>query len=149
MLEYVLNTSTDAKQPPNDVEQSWGASAKLLGRRPPRHWTGRGQLNESGMFGEWRVLLFVLVVCMGGWEWMCEWMSLRCPSCAQTLDRGERCLAPDLQCPRLRHHQAPVVRVTWSHRSATEEQERIQKQKRKNPLKYIKIAKRKREKKDT
>ena len=60
----------------------------------------RGQLNEGVMFGELRVLLFVLVVCMGGWEWMCEWMSLRCHSCAQTLDRGERCLGPDLQCPR-------------------------------------------------
>ena len=58
MLEYVLNTSPDAKQPPNDVEQSWGASAKLLGCRPPRHWTGRGQQKESGMCGELRVLLF-------------------------------------------------------------------------------------------
>ena len=50
---------------------------------------------------------------MGWWEWMCEWMSLRCHSCAQTLDRGERCLGPDLHCPRLRH-QAPRVRVTRS-----------------------------------
>ena len=32
----------------------------------------RGQLNEGVMFGELRVLLFVLVVCMGGWEWTCE-----------------------------------------------------------------------------
>ena len=60
----------------------------------------RGQLNEGVMFGELRVLLFVLVVCMGGWEWMCEWMSLPCRSCAPTLDRGDRCLGPDLQCPR-------------------------------------------------
>ena len=57
-----------------------------------QHCTGRGQLNEGFMFGEVRVLLFVLGVCMGGWEWMCEWMSLQCHSCAQTLDRGERCL---------------------------------------------------------
>ena len=49
---------------------------------------------------------------MGGWEWMCEWMSSWCHSCAQTLDRGERCLVPDFQCPRYRHHQAPRVRVT-------------------------------------
>ena len=60
----------------------------------------RGQLNEGVMSGELRVLLFVLVVCMGGWEWMCEWMSLRWHSCAPTLDRGERCLGPDLQCSR-------------------------------------------------
>ena len=52
-------------------------------------------------FGELSVSLFVnLGVCMGGWEWMCEWMSLQCHSCSQTLDRGERCLGPDLQCPR-------------------------------------------------
>ena len=39
-------------------------------------------------------------VCMDVWEWMCECMSLQRHSCAQTLDRGERCLGPDLQCPR-------------------------------------------------
>ena len=44
--------------------------------------------------------LFFLGVCMGVWEWMCEWMSFECHSGAQTLDRGERCLGPDLQCPR-------------------------------------------------
>ena len=26
-------------------------------------------------------------------------MSLGCHSCAQTLDRGERCLGPDFKCP--------------------------------------------------
>ena len=35
-----------------DVEQSRGADAKLPDRRPPPHWTGRGQLNEGDMFGE-------------------------------------------------------------------------------------------------
>ena len=45
---------------------------KLPGRRPPPHWTGRRQLKEGVMFGELRVLLFVLGVCMVGWEWMCE-----------------------------------------------------------------------------
>ena len=44
--------------------------------------------------------LFVLGMCIGGWEWMCEWMSLWCHSCSQILDRGDRCLGPDLQCPR-------------------------------------------------
>ena len=87
-----------------DVEQSWGACAKLPRGRPLPLWTGRGQLSESVMFGELRdflfVCFFVLGVCMGEWEWMCEWMSSQCHSCAQTLDRGERCLGPDLQCPR-------------------------------------------------
>ena len=45
---------------------------KLPDRRPPPHWTGRGLLNEGVMLGELSVLLFVLVVCMGGCEWMCE-----------------------------------------------------------------------------
>ncbi len=48
---------------------------------------------------------------MGVWEWMCEWISLQCHSCAQIIDRGERCLVRDLQYPRKRH-QAPRVRVT-------------------------------------
>ena len=58
--------------------------------------------------------LFVLWVCMGGWERTCEWMSLQCHSWAQTLDRGKRCLVLDLQCQRYRHHRAPRVRVTRS-----------------------------------
>ena len=83
------------------------SSANLPGRSPPPHWTGRGPVNESIMFGELpSILLFFFFffffwgVCMSLWELMCEWMSLRCHSCAQTLDRGERCLGPDLQCPR-------------------------------------------------
>ena len=87
----------------SDVEQCWGASAKLPDRRPRPHWTGRVLVNEGIMFGELRFfsLLFCFWgVCMGVWEWMCEWMSLECNSCAQTLDRGQRCLGPDLQCPR-------------------------------------------------
>ena len=32
----------------------------------------RGQLNEGVVFGELRVLLFGLVMCMGVWEWMCK-----------------------------------------------------------------------------
>ena len=96
----MFSVSTVLGQKSSDVEQSRRASAKLPDRRPPPHCTGRGQLNESVVFGELRALLFVLGVCMGVWEWMCEWMSLGCHSCAQTLDRGERCLGPDLQCPR-------------------------------------------------
>ena len=51
---------------------------------------------------------------MNGNECVSECLSLRCHSCAQILDRGERCLGRDLQYPRKRHHQAPRVRVTRS-----------------------------------
>ena len=71
----MFSVSTVLVEKASDVEQSWGSSAKLPGRRPPAHWIGRGQLNEGVMFGELRVLFFVLGVCLGGWEWMCEWMS--------------------------------------------------------------------------
>ena len=93
----MFSVSTVLGEKACDVVQSRGASAELRDRRPTPYWTG--QLNEGVMFGELRVLLFVLVVCMGVWEWLFEWMSLRCHSCVQTLDRGERCLGPDLQCP--------------------------------------------------
>ena len=58
----------------SDMEQSWGVSAKLPGLHPPPFWTGRRLLNEGVTFSELTVLLFVFGVCMGGWEWMCEWM---------------------------------------------------------------------------
>ncbi len=45
----------------SDVDQSWGASAQLPGRRAPLRWTGRGQLHEGIMFGELKVLFFVFV----------------------------------------------------------------------------------------
>ena len=70
----MFSVSTVLGEKASDVEQSWGASAKLPGRRPPPLWTGRGQLNEGVTFSELTVLLFVFGVCMGGWEWMCEWM---------------------------------------------------------------------------
>ena len=85
----MFSVSTVLGEKASDVGQSWGASAELHDRRPPPHWTGRGQRKEGMMFGELRVFLFVLVVCSGGWESLCELMSLRCHSCAQTLDRGE------------------------------------------------------------
>ena len=53
-----------------DVEQSWGAGAKLPGRRPPLHWTARGQLNERVMFGELWVLLFVYFRSVQRWMGM-------------------------------------------------------------------------------
>ena len=66
--------STVLGEKASDVEQSWRASAKLPGRRPPPLWTGRGQLNEGVTFSELTGLLFVFGVCMGGRECMCEWM---------------------------------------------------------------------------
>ena len=87
----------------SDVEQSWGAGAKLPGRRPPPHWTVRGPVKEGVNISELSVLqLFVVVE-------ECAWMfGNRCVSeCLedaiffmQTLDRGERCLGPDFQCPQ-------------------------------------------------
>ena len=46
------------------------ASAKLPGRRPPRHWTRRGQVNDGVMFGELRVLLLVCFRSVHGWMGM-------------------------------------------------------------------------------
>ena len=48
----MFSVSTVLGDKASDVEQSWGAGAKLPDRRPPPHWTGRGQLNEGDMFGE-------------------------------------------------------------------------------------------------
>ena len=90
------------------MRQSWGAGAKLPGRRPPAQWTGKRRHHA------WSVELFLFLfwgVWTGVWDWLCEWMSLQCHSCAQILDRGERCLGRELQYPRKRH-RAPGVRVT-------------------------------------
>ena len=97
LLMFPVSTIIGEKA--SDVGQSWGAGAKLPGRRPLPHWTGRGPVNEGIMFDQLSVLLFLFLfwgVCTGVWEWMCEWMSLQCHSCVQILDRGERCLGPDL-----------------------------------------------------
>ena len=68
------------------------------------------------MFGQLSVLLFLFLfrfwgVCTGVWEWMCEWMSLPCRSCAQILDRGEGWVGRDLQHPRKRHQPPRVTRT--------------------------------------
>ena len=55
----MFSVSTVLGEKASDVEQSWGASAELPGRRSPPHWTGRGQVNAGVMFGEFRVLLFL------------------------------------------------------------------------------------------
>ena len=54
----------------SDVDQSWGASAELPGRRAPLRWTGREQLNEGIMFGELKVLFFVCVMSVHWWMGM-------------------------------------------------------------------------------
>ena len=61
-LQMFSVPSTVLGEKSSDVEQSWGAAAKLPGRRPPPHWKGRGQLKEGVMFDDLRVLLFVLIV---------------------------------------------------------------------------------------
>jgi len=74
-------------------QASWPSPTTTLGRKGTSEWRRH----------VWRVegfALFILGVCIAGWEWMCEWTSSECHFCAQTLDRGERCLGPDLQCPR-------------------------------------------------
>ena len=85
-----------------DVEQSWKHLPSFLA--VAHYQFGQKRTNQRKRHVWWvegfPVCLFVLGVCMGEWEWMCEWMSSQCHSCAQTLDRGERCLGPDLQCPR-------------------------------------------------
>ena len=97
----IFSVSTVLGEKTSDVEQSWGASAKFSGGRLPPTLDRKRTTNRRRHVCELSVSLFVkLVVRMGGWEWMCEWMSLQCHSCAQTLDRGERCLGPDLHCPR-------------------------------------------------
>ena len=54
----MFSVSTVLGEKASEVEQSWGAGAKLSGRRPPAHWTGIGALNEGIMFGQLSMLLF-------------------------------------------------------------------------------------------
>ena len=49
---------------------------------------------------------------MNGNGCVSECLSLKCHSCAQILERGERCLGRDIEYPRKRQHPAPRVRVT-------------------------------------
>ena len=56
-------------------QASWTSPTTTLDRKRTTKW-------RRHMFGELKVLLFVLGVCMGGRERTCEWMSLRCHSCA-------------------------------------------------------------------
>jgi len=49
--------STVLGQKASEVEQPRGVGAKLPGRRPPPHQTGRGPVNEGIMFGQLSVLL--------------------------------------------------------------------------------------------
>ena len=55
----MFTVSTVLGEQASDMEQSFGISAKLPGRRPPPQWTERRQLNEVVMFGEFRALLLV------------------------------------------------------------------------------------------
>ena len=59
----------------SDVEQSWGAGAKLPGRRPPPHWTVRGPVKEGVMFGELSFLQLLFFVEECAWMFGNRWVS--------------------------------------------------------------------------
>ena len=71
-----LSDSTVVGEKASDGKQSWGVPAKLPGRRPPPHWTERGQLSEGVMFGEFRVLLLVCFRSVDGWMGMDVWVNV-------------------------------------------------------------------------
>ena len=54
----MFSVSTVLGDKVSDVEQSRGAGAKLPGRPPPAHCTGRGAVKEGIMFGELSVVFF-------------------------------------------------------------------------------------------
>ena len=88
-----------------DVEQSWEHLPSFLAVAHYHFGQEEDNSTKASCLVSWGFAFFsfffsFLGVCMGEWEWMCEWMSSQCHSCAQTLDRGERCLGPDLQCPQ-------------------------------------------------
>ena len=111
----MFSVSTVLGEKVSDVEQSWGASAKLL--VVAHHHLGQedDKSTKTSCLVSWGFCsFFVFGMCMGGWECMCEWMSLAYHCCAQTLDRGERCVRRDLQYWRKRHHQVRRDRISRS-----------------------------------
>ena len=66
----MFSVSTVIGEQASDVEQSWRESAELPGRHAAPRWTGRGQLSEGVMFGEFRVLLLVCFRSVDGWMGM-------------------------------------------------------------------------------
>ena len=73
---HIFYVSTEECEKASDVEQYWGTCAKLPGRRPPPHWTRRGQVNAGVMFGEFRILLFVCFRSQHGWMGMDVWVNV-------------------------------------------------------------------------
>ena len=63
----MISVSTVLGEKASEMEQPRGASAKLPGRRPPYHRTGRGLLNEGFMYSELRSLVFVCFRSVHGW----------------------------------------------------------------------------------
>ena len=72
----MFSVSTVLGEKVSVVEQYWGASAKLPGRRPPPHWTGRAQVKERIMFSKLRILLFVSFRSTNGWMGMDVWVNV-------------------------------------------------------------------------
>ena len=75
-LLEMFSVSTVLGEKVSVVEQSWGASAKLPGRRPPPHWTGRAQVKERIMFSKLKILLFVSIRSTNGWMGMDVWVNV-------------------------------------------------------------------------
>ena len=57
----MFSVSTVLGKKTSTVEPSRGAGAILPCRLPPPHWTGRGPVNESIMFGELSILFWFFV----------------------------------------------------------------------------------------
>ena len=58
----MFSVSTVLGKKTSTVEHSRGAGAILPCRVPPPHWTGRGPVNESIMFGELSIFVLVLLL---------------------------------------------------------------------------------------
>ena len=67
----------------SDVEQSWAASAKLPGSRPPPHWRRRGPVNKGIMFGE----LSDYILCRAMLEYLLNtFTNVFCQNCPRRQD---------------------------------------------------------------
>ncbi len=88
---FFVNTVLGEKS--SDLEQSWVASAKLHGRRPPPHWTGKRPVKKGIMFGEFSVFFvcFSFFYCRAMLEYLLHTFTnvfcLKCPS-PQGVRRG-------------------------------------------------------------
>ena len=123
MLQYLLKISTNVFchccPRREGVLRGTILSSRCLASWPSPSTTVDRKRTSKRRHHVWSVERFALSffffrfwgVCTGVWEWMCEWMSLPCRSCAQILDRGEGWVRRDLQHPRKRHQPPRVTRT--------------------------------------